>query len=146
MAEPVVILNPSWAARQFVPGGSANRFVNTRARRAVHYASLLAPRRSGELARGMKKTGTLNQGPWSAVCTIYNDAPHAHFVVFGTIGKVIVPRGPKPMPIPVNRGLPRRLAPGNLFISRWRVRGQVPNDFMATAVEWAFPDGIHTWE
>lgn len=138
---PVIVLDPTWASRQFIPGGSANRYVDTRARKAVRYMKLLAPKRTGNLAAHSKKTGTLNRGRLAAVCTIYNDADYAHFVALGTTGP-IVSYGGKPMPIPLyGRGLRQSVVSGNHIVFRYSVRGQTRNTFMDQAVALAFPTG-----
>lgn len=142
MATALVTINHGWAARQFIPGGSANRYVDQRARRAVEIANGITPSRSGELRRHNKKSGTLNRGPYRAQCTVYNDAPYAAAVHGGTLGKRIVPTSSAAMPIPVVAGLPRNsvvktfpVGPG--FAKKF-VRGQLANPWLETACDIAF--------
>lgn len=147
MAEVLFVADPTWAYREFIPGGNANRYVDIRARQAVTYARFLAPKRTGYLSTRNKKTGTLNRGRLAAVCTVYNDADYASFVALGTIQHGLIgPNGPKPMPIPVNpRGLPYRVNPSGAFVSRRWVRGQTANDFLGRAMERAFRGGRFTY-
>lgn len=143
MPDTIVTIDHTWAPRQFIPGGSANRYIDTRMRQALVYAKFLTPARTGKLRDHNKKTGTLNQGLLGAVCSIYNDLDYSWFVHEGTLGAVIVPLGPRAMPIPVApKGLPYRVTgPVNgAFIHRRRVRGQRPQMFLSLAVGRAFQD------
>ena len=142
MPDIVFTLRPEWPYKEFIPGGSANRYLDNRAKLALVYIRFLAPKRTGTLAGSFRKTGTLNQGPTSAVTTIYSDLDYASYVVLGTQGAIIRPHGKHPMPIPVGikaKGYGR--GGTGPFISRWRVRGQRPNDFLTIAANRAFKGG-----
>lgn len=138
--DTVVVMRKDWPARQFIPGGSANKFVDSRMFIAVNLARGLAPSRTGELKSKIRKTGTLNQGVLAAVSTIYCDADHAWFVHEGTDG-ARVRKGQKRMPVPrAPGGLPFRVT-GPVkggFVYVKKVRGQVANPFLSLAVVQAF--------
>lgn len=150
MPDAILRLDLTWAPRQFIPGGIANRYVDRRLRNAVRYAAALAPRRTGQLAHSTHKTGTLNRGALGAVGALYNDAPHARYVVKGTIGSVITPHGPSPMPVPrAGVRLPYRVTgvPGLYFPvgpghGKKSVRGQSPNHFLGRAMDLAFSNTV----
>lgn len=146
MPDAVLVLNHTWAPRQFIPGGTANRYVDVRLRRAVGISKTIAPHRTGLLSASTHKTGTLNRGALGAVGALYNDAPYARYVVKGTEGKVIGPVGPNPMPIPrPGIRLPYRytgtsaayfpVGPGH---RKKFVKGQRANHFLGKAMDIAF--------
>jgi hypothetical protein len=146
MAERILRLQNTWAPGQFIPGGKANKYIDTRLRQTVTLARAVAPKRTTKLSRSTHKTGTLNRGPLGAVGAVYNDAPYASFVVVGTLGRVIGPRGPNPMPIP-KQGvkLPyRHTGMANMYFPvgpghrKKTVRGQKGNDFLKRSMEMAF--------
>ncbi len=142
MADILLTLRPEWPYKEFIPGGSASQYVDNRAKLALVFVKFLAPKRTGRLASSFRKTGTLNQGPTSAVCTIYSDLDYASYVIFGTEGKIIAPHGPHPMPIPVGiKAKAYGRGGAGPFVSRWRVRGQRPNDFLSRAADRAFKGG-----
>lgn len=144
MPDATFTVDYSWPAKQFIPGGSANRYIDSRLVQAAELARGFAPARSGELKASIRKTGTLNRGLLGAVGSLYASAPHAAYVHGGTppVIKAKNKRG-RGMPIPVaSKGLPYRIVgkvPG-AFVWRRQVRGQRPQPFLAQAVAVAFRD------
>lgn len=142
MATVKVVLNPSWPALEFIPGGSANRYINQRAVRAVQLANGMTPSRSGNLRRHNKKSGTLNRGLLRAEVTVYNDAPYAQAVHDGTLGKRIRPKYSEAMPIPVVPGLPKnsvvRTFPVGPKFAKKFVKGQRKQPWLKRACDIAF--------
>lgn len=142
MATVKVTLSPGWPAKEFVPGGGANRYVNQRAIRAVELANAMTPSRGGNLRRHNKKTGTLNRGPYRAEVSVYNDAPYAAAVHEGTLGKRIRPKNSDAMPIPVVPGLPRNLVVKNFPVGpnfrKKFVKGQRSQPWLQRACDIAF--------
>lgn len=146
MPDAYLVLKKDWPARQFIPGGSANRYIDGKLKRARDIARVIGPKRTGELAAATKKTGTLNRGPLAAVGSLYNDAPHARYVIKGTAGLIIGPVGPNPMPIPkAGVRLPYRVT-GNAKLyfpvgpghRKKFVSGQRAHNFMGVAMDIAF--------
>lgn len=152
MADAIVRVNidEKFLARQFIPGGSANRYLDRRVKNAVRFARALAPKRTGNLSKSVHKTGTLNRGILSAVSAMYNDAPYARAVSKGTLGLRMGPHGKDPMPIPkAGVRLPYRVTgvagmyfpvgPGH---RKKTVGGQAPNHYMVRAMRMGFRNTI----
>lgn len=123
-------LYPSRINAHFVgPTGTVAEHANRVGREAEIRAKILAPRRTGELARSVK-WGPFPQGPYMYAISLGAYVHYAPFVSGGTHSP-ITPWGGHWLRLPASR-----MASGR-FIYRQYVRGQRPNDFLARAMSGA---------
>lgn len=108
-------------------GGALYRMVQSVTRSGARFASIRAPKRSGELAASISiRNPVYSKVNRRATAYFSATAPHAQAVIFGTLDANIVPKNGKFMRLRAGGGYP-------VSFQR-RVRGQAPNDFMQDAL------------